>query len=116
MATVVLESAVTAVADPVTRSQIPGKASDIEAGITFYTDDTATTVAANPTAGTVTLTENLFVNEYNTAVMTDGVINATTPDTVATTTNSISGVIATPAGVTGGTATHYILRVKYEKQ
>lgn len=114
MATFVLKSAATAVADPVTVGQIQGKATDVEAGITFYTDATATTVATNPTGGTVTLTENLFVNDYDNAVMTGGTIAGTSPETVATTTNSLSSVTATPAGITGGTGTHYILRVKYE--
>lgn len=113
MATVVLQSAPTAVADPVTVGQVPGEASDIEAGITFYTDDTAATVSTNPTAGTVALTENLYVNEYTTAAMTDGTIDATSPATVATTTNGISSVTATPDSVSGGTGTHYVLRVKY---
>lgn len=110
----ILISAATAVADPVTVGQIPGGATDIEAGITFYTDDTATTVATNPTAGTVTLTENLAVNEYTNAAMTNGAIDATSPATVATTTNSIAAVTATPAAVSGGTGTHYVLRVRYE--
>ncbi len=110
----ILSSAPTAVADPVTVGQIPGKATDIEAGITFYTDVTGSTVSTDPTAGTVTLTENLAVNEYTNAVMTGGTIDATAPTTVATTTNSIADVTATPAAVSGGTGTHYILRVKYE--
>jgi len=114
MTTYVIESAVTAVADPVSAGTIPGGATDVEAGITFYTDDTASTVATDPTAGTVTLAEDLFVNEYTNATMTNGAIDATAPATVATTTNSLSKVTATPAGVTGGTATHYVLRVKYE--
>lgn len=114
MSTTVLKSAPTAVADPVTVGQIPGKASDIEAGITFYTDATATVVATNPTAGTVTLAENLYVNDYDNATMTDGVIAGTAPETVATTTNSASSVTATPSGITGGTGTHYVLRVKYD--
>ena len=93
-----IESDITAVANPIDLGRIDSNQPHCFVGVQFFADALGTT-PATPGAGTVTITVRAINTSPLFEVIPDNVIDATDPDTKSWAANT-DRVLATPSGIT----------------